>query len=569
MSRLSRRGRVNLRPIARLTAGTLFVAAAVTGVAGVASAAGNNGTVKLGSGGVFTNSNDPHLTCPIQIQWTGFDAGAQQYEVTFTGINPTGGTITPASDTGNFADGSVTNTRTYSLTLNGATPNNKGEYHVGIDIKTTHAANSDFKQKTVWLQGCTVNAGGTVSVTGACNAAGTGYDWDVTATPSTAGANSAVNGNWTKQGAASPTGAFSTNAAGSGSFTTGAGVNQLDLTLSTAQWALTSPTATAAACATPPSNLQLTAACSAPGSGTVTWTVTNPNADTATAVSADPSTNVSGGPAATIAGNNTTTFSTPAPSVARVAHGTVNGTNVTSNSLAFPRTCTQAQPTPASVAFTSTCAGIDGVFTSDDMHSTHFVVTAPDGSTDAFTGDATRSYPADAGAGHLDVAFDNLNDSYDWVDPGNCGPPAGLADPSVASDKDCVDGISVVLGNVNGTADVTFTVVDPKGNTHKVPVRSGQIVKESYSVTEDTTGVVTVSAPGLAKKTVTYDKDCSTVLGEKETKPPKTVVEGEHVVKTLPMTGYQTSRELQTAAGLLLLGSLLCGLASIRRRTTD
>jgi LPXTG-motif cell wall-anchored protein len=37
----------------------------------------------------------------------------------------------------------------------------------------------------------------------------------------------------------------------------------------------------------------------------------------------------------------------------------------------------------------------------------------------------------------------------------------------------------------------------------------------------------------------------------------------------LPMTGYQTSRELQTAAGLLLLGSLLCGLASIRRRTTD
>jgi hypothetical protein len=410
-----------------------------------------------------------------------------------------------------------------------------------------------------------------VSVTGACNTAGTGYDWDVTATPATAGNPAAVNGNWTKQGAASPTGAFSTNAAGTGSFTTGAGVNQLDLTLSTAQWSLTSPTATATACATPPSNLQLTAACSAPGSQTVTWTVTNPNADTATAVSADPSSNVSGGPAATIAGNGTTTFSTPAPSVARVAHGTVNGANVTSNSLAFPQTCQSNQAeTPASVAFDSTCDGIHAVFTSADMHSTHFVVDAPDGTTDAFTGDADRTYPATAAAGHLAVAYDNLNDTYDWVDPGTCAPPAGLADPSVTSDKDCVDGISLVLGNINGTADVTFTVVDPDGDTHKVPVRSGQIVKESYSVTEDTTGVVTVSAPGMAKKTVTYDKDCSTVLGEKETRKPD--VEGKHVVKTpeaLPMTGYQTTRELQTAAGLLLLGSLLCGLASIRRRTTD
>src|SRR4051812_24436311 len=181
MSGLSRRRSKNVRITARIAAGALLVAAAVTGLAGVASAAGNNGTVKLGSAGIPpTDANDPHLSCPIQIQWSGFDKGTQTFDVSFTGINPTGGTIAPATAHGTF-DGSTVHTETYSLVVTGAKPHN-GEIHVGIDITTTAASGSQFKQKTVWLQSCGTS-GGSVDITGTCNSTFDGYDWTVTATP--------------------------------------------------------------------------------------------------------------------------------------------------------------------------------------------------------------------------------------------------------------------------------------------------------------------------------------------------------------------------------------------------
>jgi hypothetical protein len=566
MTRLSRRPSAHVRLIARIVAGVLFTAGAITGLAGVAGAAGNNGTVKLGSSGqAFTNSNDPHLTCPIQIQWTGFDQGLQTYDVTFTGINPTGGTVTPASDHGTFPDGSVTNTRTYSLVFNGATPNNKGEYHVGIDINTTHAANSDFKQKTIWVQGC---AGGSVAVTGQCNAAGNGYNWSVAATPTQPGGGAAVDGTWTKQGAASPTGTFNTNAAGTGSFTTGAGVNALDITGSTAGWTFPA-TATAAACAQP-RNLQLAAACTQPLNNTITWTVTDPAANPQVTGLSSSNGALAGSPSLAPGAHTTFTSSAPANTPVTV-NGTVNGQPVSSNSVSLQNACAPGQAeTPATVVLTDTCTDIHAVFTSADQHTTHFDVTEPDGSNSTVVGTDTKDYAADAANPDLSVTFDgNPAVNHTWAEPAGCSP--GQADPEVSADKACKTGISVVLSNMNGTADVTFTVTDPEGDVHQLPVRAGQLRKESYAVEEDSTGVVTVTAPGLAKKTVTYEKDCSTVLGVKETRPPKTVVEGEKQTKTpeeLPFTGDDTKREMQTAAGLLLLGSLLCGLASIRRRPT-
>src|SRR6185437_3346582 len=97
-------------------------------------------------------------------------------------------------------------------------------------------------------------------------------------------------------------------------------------------------------------------------------------------------------------------------------------------------------------------------------------------------------------------------------------------------------------------------------------VLAGQIVKKSYSVKEDTTGTVTVSAPGLSPKTFTYAKNCTQVLGEKVTKTPTptpkptTQVQGEK----LPFTGSNTSLFLTLAAILFGSGVLLLVLGARR-----
>ncbi|HEX5493531.1 MAG TPA: hypothetical protein VFX70_03020 [Mycobacteriales bacterium] len=234
------------------------------------------------------------------------------------------------------------------------------------------------------------------------------------------------------------------------------------------------------------------------------------------------------------------------------------------------------------MTFTDTCTGIHAVFTSADQHTTQFVVDPPTGAAETVTGSGTRDYVATNGNSHLSVTFDGTSADHTWTQPSTCGstgpgggggggnpPPVKTADPHVSASNACKTGISVELDNMGGTAGTTFTVTDPDGNTHKVAVRAGQIVKKSYAVTEDTTGVVTVTAPGLAKKTVTYAKDCSTVLGEKFVQHPPTkkpVVQGEKVTQ-LPFTGDNTRRETLIGASMLLIGALICALAG-RRRTS-
>jgi hypothetical protein len=198
-----------------------------------------------------------------------------------------------------------------------------------------------------------------------------------------------------------------------------------------------------------------------------------------------------------------------------------------------------------------------------------FSVTEPDGTTDTVTGSDSRDYPVDSTHQHVSMTFDSSSDSYDWTDPGNCSTP-GHATPKVSSSKACKTGISVVLSNMNGTADTTFTVTAPDGSTEQVPVRAGQERKRSYAVTEDSTAVVTVQAPGIAKKTVRYHKNCAAVLGEKKTKkPPTPVVKGVKGSR-LPFTGFDATRGLGYAAAMSLLGLVLLELGRVgrRRRTT-
>lgn len=126
---------------------------------------GNNGTVKICDvPNGCPSSNDPHLSCPITIQWSGFDnavaANPNTLDVTFTGIAPTGGTVS-ANGGGNTDHDTFTGTSTskpYSLQVSNGTPNTKGEYHISIAISTTTANGSDFKQKTVWVGSCAAPA---------------------------------------------------------------------------------------------------------------------------------------------------------------------------------------------------------------------------------------------------------------------------------------------------------------------------------------------------------------------------------------------------------------------------
>jgi hypothetical protein len=318
-----------------------------------------------------------------------------------------------------------------------------------------------------------------------------------------------------------------------------------------------------------PGALTLGAACSSTV-GVVQWTVTNPASNpTVNTLAASNGATLG---ATTLAPGASTTFTTPAPqntAVSVTGKTTPGNQNVSSIGLSFPGDCQGPPPppneTPASVAFSSTCAGIHGVFTTASLHTTVFTVTTPAGATDTVTGSGTRDYPADATNSHLSVTFDGASQTADWVDPGGCTQP-GQADPAASADNHCKTGINVVLSNVNGTADTVFTVTAPDGSSTQVPVRAGQMVKEAFAVTEDTAGVVTVSAPGLAKQTFTYNKNCAKVLGVKHVRKPPVkkpvVVKAEH--GTLPFTGFDTQRMLLDGAALFFFGAMLCVFAARR-----
>ena len=149
-----------------------------------------------------------------------------------------------------------------------------------------------------------------------------------------------------------------------------------------------------------------------------------------------------------------------------------------------------------------------------------------------------------------------------------CAPaPEPVTDPAVAFGNACATGISVTLTNMKvddtTTDPVTFTVVGPNGGTKHVTVRADQIVKLTYKVKEDTTGTVTVSAPGLSKTTHSFAKNCTKVLGEKVVKTPKPAVQGEKA--QLPFTGMPAALVALVGAVMLAVGGGLSALGRKRR----
>ena len=179
-----------------------------------------------------------------------------------------------------------------------------------------------------------------------------------------------------------------------------------------------------------------------------------------------------------------------------------------------------------------------------DIDAAHPTVTATDKATSTQLGTFTRSSTS-------------------------CGTSQqGAVDPKVSFATSCAHGIQVVLSNMKlddtTTDPVTFTIVTPAGATEHVTVAADHITKRYYNVTEGTTGVVTVSAPGMSTTSKSYAKKCTHVLGEKVVKTPKTpAVQGEKITR-LPFTGLPAWEMVAVAAALCMTGAA-CTRAGRRR----
>lgn len=217
--------------------------------------------------------------------------------------------------------------------------------------------------------------------------------------------------------------------------------------------------------------------------------------------------------------------------------------------------------------FTVTYDGAGHAYTLAPGATTQFVV--------AVASDTTKTVSVTSGSLSKSDTFDATSCGGSSTGGGTTGGGTEgqhAINPAVSFSTACTSGISVVLSNMkldDTTTDaVTFTITKPSGATEQVTVAADHISKRSYPVAEDTTGTVTVTAPGLAKQTKSYAKNCTSVLGEKVTKTPKTTkkttVLGEKVTR-LPFTGLPASTMINDAL-LLVGGGLVLVVAGRRRR---
>src|SRR4051794_21847210 len=158
MSGLSRGRRTWTKRVAKVAACGLLAASASMAVAGVAVAGGgNNGTVFINSVSFDANGNDPHIGCPIVLEWDGFDSNGADFTVNFAPHAPTGGTVASSGNlTGHFATVGGKHKETYYLSFTDG-PQNSGEWHLDVQVDTSNSNGSSIsKSKTVWVKDCGV-----------------------------------------------------------------------------------------------------------------------------------------------------------------------------------------------------------------------------------------------------------------------------------------------------------------------------------------------------------------------------------------------------------------------------
>ncbi|MBM7798558.1 hypothetical protein JOE57_001479 [Microlunatus panaciterrae] len=147
-----------------LTAAGCLAVAGLSAPAFAADPAGNNGTVKVDAT-PFDSApdNEPHVGCPFQIDFYGFDEGPLYAKVTFTGQAPTGDGVVLRTDRvfiGGDAAGGGTDVdaqRTYTLGSQlprlGA-PHPVQGYHVKLTIEADGSQGADTKHKVFWVTDC-------------------------------------------------------------------------------------------------------------------------------------------------------------------------------------------------------------------------------------------------------------------------------------------------------------------------------------------------------------------------------------------------------------------------------
>lgn len=158
------RGLALATPLAIAGLGALALPASAAHPAGEGGPGGNNGTVKITPQGEDDGipQNTPHVGCAFDVEWYGFDEGADVVStVTFSLQAPTsdaslavsgpsevfvGGD--PAGGAGNDPDGEAT----YALVLAGE-PNPQQGYHVKVTVETAGSHGADTKQKVFWVSG--------------------------------------------------------------------------------------------------------------------------------------------------------------------------------------------------------------------------------------------------------------------------------------------------------------------------------------------------------------------------------------------------------------------------------
>lgn len=158
------------------------------GKGGSGDPAGNNGTVKIETLGDLDGipNNTPHPGCTFQVEWYGYDEGADVVStVTFAGHAPTGDALAgvdgPASvfvggdpATGAGTPTGLDGTATYTLSFDGE-PHPKQGYHVKLTVATPRSLGNDTKTKIFWVEPCEADA-----AEGAANTTTTASDDDTT-----------------------------------------------------------------------------------------------------------------------------------------------------------------------------------------------------------------------------------------------------------------------------------------------------------------------------------------------------------------------------------------------------
>ena len=128
---------------------------------------GNNGTVKIAPVGEDdgTPDNNPHPGCTFQIEWYGFDEGADIWstvhfqmqaptsDVGLSGTEPERVFVGEDPATGAGTETGHDATQVYTLAFAGE-PHPQQGYHVKLTVHTPYSKGADTKHKVFWVEPC-------------------------------------------------------------------------------------------------------------------------------------------------------------------------------------------------------------------------------------------------------------------------------------------------------------------------------------------------------------------------------------------------------------------------------